>query len=300
MTDLQPVFCGNFEYDINVREIERLFDDFGPIERVDMKSGYAFVFMRDSRDGDDAIHKLDGMEFGRRRRPLRVEWAKGNGETKRREEKRRKNCTPTDTLFVVNFDPETTQERDLEKHFSSYGRLKRVQLKRNFGFVQFECLDDAIAARNALNLSRLLGRTLTVEYVARAPDGRSTDEQDASQDRGARQGRNTSPPPRRRSRSPDYGPRQRNRNRSVTPPRRHRRSPSPIRQRSDRSAARTQAGSPVYIPRSPSQSARSVSPKPTGSRSPSTVPYQDANSRAASRSVSRSPHRHSRSPAGSR
>lgn len=73
-------------------------------------AGYAFVFMRDSRDGDDAIHKLDGcvtaacccpellhlrrciclaaieiltllawncsMEFGRRRRPLRVEWAK--------------------------------------------------------------------------------------------------------------------------------------------------------------------------------------------------------------------------------
>ena len=81
----------------------------------------------------------------------------GNGETKRREEKRRKNCTPTDTLFVVNFDPETTQERDLEKHFSSYGRLKRVQVKRNFGFVQFESLDDAIAARNGLNLSRLLG-----------------------------------------------------------------------------------------------------------------------------------------------
>lgn len=64
---------------------------------------------------------------------------------------------PTDTLFVVNFDPENTQERDLEKHFSSYGRLKRVQVKRNFGFVQFESLDDAIAARNGLSLSRLLG-----------------------------------------------------------------------------------------------------------------------------------------------
>lgn len=42
-------------------------------------------------------------------------------------------------------------------HFSSYGRLKRVQVKRNFGFVQYESLDDAIAARNGLNLSRLLG-----------------------------------------------------------------------------------------------------------------------------------------------
>ena len=57
----------------------------------------------------------------------------------------------------MNFDPKTTQERDLEKHFFSYGRLKRVQVKRNFGFVQFESLDDAIAARNGLSLSRLLG-----------------------------------------------------------------------------------------------------------------------------------------------
>lgn len=85
----------------------------------------------------------------------------GNGETKQREEQRRKNCKPTDTLFVVNFDPGTTHERDLEKHFSSYGRLKRVQVKKNYGFVQYESLDDAIAARNGLSLSRLLGMHLT-------------------------------------------------------------------------------------------------------------------------------------------
>lgn len=85
----------------------------------------------------------------------------GNGETKQREEQRRKNCKPTDTLFVVNFDPGTTHERDLEKHFSSYGRLKRVQVKKNYGFVQYESLDDAIAARNGLSLSRLLGMPLT-------------------------------------------------------------------------------------------------------------------------------------------
>ena len=73
--------------------------------------------------------------------------AQGNGETKRREEQRRKNCTPTDTLFVVNFDPDTTHERHLEEHFAPYGKLKRVQVKKNYGFVQYELLDDAIAAR---------------------------------------------------------------------------------------------------------------------------------------------------------
>ena len=31
--------AGNFEYDANPRDVERLFDRFGPIERLDMKTG---------------------------------------------------------------------------------------------------------------------------------------------------------------------------------------------------------------------------------------------------------------------
>ena len=74
---------------------------------------------------------------------------KGQGETKRREDQRKKDCVPTNTLFVVNFDPGATRERDLEKYFSKYGKLTRVQIKKNFGFVAFEALDDAIDARVA-------------------------------------------------------------------------------------------------------------------------------------------------------
>ena len=33
------IFCGNFQYDATLREIERLFDRYGPLERVDMKTG---------------------------------------------------------------------------------------------------------------------------------------------------------------------------------------------------------------------------------------------------------------------
>jgi len=35
----RPVFCGNFEYDARQSEIERLFERFGKIDRVDMKTG---------------------------------------------------------------------------------------------------------------------------------------------------------------------------------------------------------------------------------------------------------------------
>lgn len=39
-------------------------------------AGFAFIYMKDKRDGDEAIRKLDNLEFGYKRRRLRVEWAK--------------------------------------------------------------------------------------------------------------------------------------------------------------------------------------------------------------------------------
>lgn len=38
--------------------------------------GFAFVYMDDERDAEDAIRGLDRIEFGRKGRRLRVEWTK--------------------------------------------------------------------------------------------------------------------------------------------------------------------------------------------------------------------------------
>jgi len=39
-------------------------------------TGFCFVYMKDDKEGDRAIRKLDGKEVGYKRRPLRVQWAK--------------------------------------------------------------------------------------------------------------------------------------------------------------------------------------------------------------------------------
>lgn len=44
-------------------------------EQVD-STGFAFVYMEDERDAEDAIRRLDRIEFGRKGRRLRVEWTK--------------------------------------------------------------------------------------------------------------------------------------------------------------------------------------------------------------------------------
>lgn len=41
-----------------------------------LSPGFAFVYMEDERDADDAIRALDRFEFGRTGRRLRVEWTK--------------------------------------------------------------------------------------------------------------------------------------------------------------------------------------------------------------------------------
>ena len=38
--------------------------------------GFAFVYMEEERDAEDAINRLDGIDFGRKGRRIRVEWTK--------------------------------------------------------------------------------------------------------------------------------------------------------------------------------------------------------------------------------
>ncbi|KAJ9164143.1 hypothetical protein P3X46_023751 [Hevea brasiliensis] len=119
-----------------------------------MKSGFAFIYMENERDAEDAIRGLDRIEFGHRGRRLRVEWTKQERGTKRHDSSRRSstNTGPSKTLFVINFDPHYTRPKDLERHFEPYGRIVSIRIRRNFAFVQYESQDDATKALKATNL----------------------------------------------------------------------------------------------------------------------------------------------------
>ncbi|XP_057850839.1 serine/arginine-rich splicing factor RS31 isoform X1 [Cryptomeria japonica] len=168
---MRPIFVGNFEYDTRQSELERIFSRYGRVERVDMKSGFAFVYMDDERDADAAIRGLDSREFGRQRRRLSVEWARGDRGIRHREGGvRAGNTKPTKTLFVINFDPYTTRVRDLERHFEPYGKLMTVRIRRNFAFVQYETQEEATKALECTHMSKVFDRVISVEYAIRDDD----------------------------------------------------------------------------------------------------------------------------------
>ncbi|XP_073297788.1 serine/arginine-rich splicing factor RS41-like isoform X1 [Primulina huaijiensis] len=226
---MRSIFCGNFEYDARQSDLERLFRRYGKVDRVDMKSGFAFVYMEDDRDAEDAIRALDRIEFGRKGRKLRVEWTKQERDRGiRRPEASRKqssNSRPSKTLFVINFDPYHTRTRDLERHLDPYGKILNVRIRKNFAFIQYESLEDAIKALDATNSSKLLDRVITVEFAIKDDDARRNGfSPDRSRDRSPGRGydRMRSPSPRRERGSPDYG---HNNGRSPNPRRRERSSP---------------------------------------------------------------------------
>ena len=86
---------------------------------------------------------------------------------KRKEDIRREKIVPNETLFVVNFHEETTRKEDLEMLFQPYGELIRIDMKRNYAFVQFATVDQAKAAKEATNGGKLDQSAITVEFVAR-------------------------------------------------------------------------------------------------------------------------------------
>ncbi|CAN8325902.1 unnamed protein product [Cochlearia groenlandica] len=270
---MKPVFCGNFEYDARDSDLERLFRKYGKVERVDMKAGFAFVYMDDERDAEDAIRALDQIEFGRKGRRLRVEWTKGERGGDRRSgggsRRSSSGMRPSKTLFVINFDADSTRTRDLERHFEPYGKIVNVRIRRNFAFIQYEAQEDATRALDAANnrflfmfssvssyflyirlmfclcffFSKLMDKVISVEYAVKDDDARGNGHSpDRRRDRSPDRRRRSPSPYRRERGSPDYG-------RGASPVaayRKERTSPDYGRRRSPSPYKKARRGSPEY------------------------------------------------------
>lgn len=63
------------------------------------------------------------------------------------------------------------RERDLERFFKGYGKIREILIKNGFGFVEFDCFKDADDAVYELNGKELLGERVTIEHARGSPRG---------------------------------------------------------------------------------------------------------------------------------
>lgn len=76
------------------------------------------------------------------------------------------------TRLYVGGLPHGVNERDLERFFRGYGRMREVLLKNGYGFVEFDDYRDADDAVYELNGKKILGVRVTVERARGTPRGR--------------------------------------------------------------------------------------------------------------------------------
>ncbi|KAL1565906.1 serine/arginine-rich splicing factor RS31-like [Salvia divinorum] len=166
---MRAVYCSKFGYDTRESDLESLFSQYGKVERIEMKTGYAFVYFEDDNDAENAIRGLNGRkrsEPGFHRCKLVVQWA-----TNDRGSHGSSGCYPirNRTLFVTNFDPVLTQYHDIKSHFEPYGKVLSVRIYWDYAFVHFDTQENATKALECTHLSKLFGIPICVEYATR-PD----------------------------------------------------------------------------------------------------------------------------------
>ena len=91
-------------------------------------------------------------------------------ECKRSVLQQNKKHNMSGRVYIGNLSNKS-HERDVKKFFRGYGRIIDIMLKENFGFVEFESVEDAERAIENLNGSEVSGRTITVNIAKEKTGG---------------------------------------------------------------------------------------------------------------------------------
>ncbi|GMI79708.1 poly(A) binding protein 7 [Hibiscus trionum] len=165
------VFIKNLSESIDSLGLQELFQKFGNVISCkvatfeDGKSkGYGFVQFESEESAISAIEKLDNTMIGDKKVYV--------GEFMKKCDRVLPSPDVKYTnLYVKNLDPGITEEI-LQEKFSEFGKIACMVVARDengasrgFGFVNFECPDDAMRAMESMNGSHLGSKVL---YVARA------------------------------------------------------------------------------------------------------------------------------------
>ena len=190
-TAYRLVFIGNLDDRMREHEIKEFLQQrqISIIENdptaIEMKIGYAFVKCLDDGNlshGIELLNRTTMEQFPKR--VLTVAFTRSDERVlKKIEERKNKKQIPSNSLFVIGFDPLKTKPHYLEHEFESVSRVKFVEIIRTFAYVYFHETKDATRVLEAFNGKELFGKILTIEYSNRASTFDSSRKRERSRSR---------------------------------------------------------------------------------------------------------------------
>lgn len=175
-SDISLVFVGNIDHSVTAEMIKDFFQSGGitvvdETSAVDVKIGFAFVKCKNDNSLSDNVANLHRkpMPGAKDDRPITVEFTKSSYDevTKRQERRKKASGAPSDTLFVVGYDPARMKPHYLEYEFESVARVLSVEMHKSFAYVHFQSISDAKAVQEKFDGKEIFGRKLTVEFSSK-------------------------------------------------------------------------------------------------------------------------------------
>jgi RNA recognition motif-containing protein len=155
---------GNLPDDMEIQAIRDIFVGFNVyILYIEVVPTIAFVYCSWTAELQDIVTSLSGylLKCGR---VLTLQVTEGDEDVRRREETRKKNQTPSCTLFVVGFDTSRISETDISFSFSEIARVQKVMIRKNFCFVRFRDVQSSTLVMENFHGKIVLGTVISIEY----------------------------------------------------------------------------------------------------------------------------------------
>ena len=155
---------GNLPNDLDIQAIRDVFAGHNVhILFIEVEPTIAFVHCSWTPELQDVVSSLSGYSL-KCGRVLTLQLTEGDEDVRRREETRKKNQTPSCTLFVVGFDTTSISETDISFSFSEIARVQKVMIRKNFCFVRFRDVQSSTLVMENFHGKTVLGRVISIEY----------------------------------------------------------------------------------------------------------------------------------------
>jgi RNA recognition motif-containing protein len=155
---------GNLPDDLEIQAIRDIFVGLNVhILYIEVVPTIAFVHCSWTAELQDIITSLSGylMKCGT---VLTLQLTEGDEDVRRREETRKRNQTPSCTLFVAGFDTSKISETDISFSFSEIARVQKVMIRKNFCFVRFRDVQSSTLVMENFHGKSVLGKVISIEY----------------------------------------------------------------------------------------------------------------------------------------
>lgn len=179
---LNRIHVNNLAWAITPEQLQKHFEEFGEIETVKIPTrpkggskGFGFITFKTNEAAKNAVEKMNNTPVENRR--IGVVFSTSVEKSKDKPKKPIVSGKEQESKkLVVRQLAWSVKDEKLEESFKNYGNLKEHSVvkarngkSKGFGFVTFETVEQATAAKEAMDGKEIEGRAITVHFSNSSP-----------------------------------------------------------------------------------------------------------------------------------